>query len=263
MLIQPSAIPHCFVHSHRQYRPTLPSTIDPVLKVELHSHTSEDPCDYIPHTTRELIDRASQLGYGALAVTLHNRHYDPAPDQAYAQARGLLLIQGIERTIAGRHVLLINFPKESEAVESFDDLRALKRRHPRGLVIAPHAFYPIGSAMRADADRHADLIDAVEVNSLFTRWLDFNPPAVRWARANGKTVVGNTDLHMLEQLGTTFTLVDAPPDADAICDAIRAGRVELRSTALSTPRMVSIVVRMLFSGAVGVVRGVLRRPDVR
>jgi predicted metal-dependent phosphoesterase TrpH len=250
MQIQPLHQPHC----------PPPSTIrrGTVLKVELHAHTAQDPCDYIPHTTRELIDRASALGYAALAITLHDRHYDPAPDQAYAQARGLLLIQGIERTIEGRHILLINFSKESEAVASFDDLRALKRQHPSGLVIAPHAFYPIGTAVRADADRHPDVIDAVEVNSVFTSWLDFNPRAVRWARAHGKPVVGNTDLHRLDQLGTTFTLVDAPADADAICDAIRAGRVELRSNPLSTRRLASIVTRMLVGDAIMLVRRVLR-----
>ena len=227
-----------------------------MLKVELHAHTAQDPCDYVPHTTRELIDRASRLGYGALAITLHNRHYDPAPDQAYAQARGLLLIQGIERTVARRHVLLINFPKESEAVASFDDLRALKRRYPDGLVIAPHLFYPIPSAMRGDADRHADVIDAVEVNSVFTGWLNFNERAVRWARANGKPLVGNTDLHLLEQLGTTYTLVDVPSDAgaNAICAAIRGGRVELRSTPLSTLRAVSIFGRMELFGRIGRLR---------
>jgi predicted metal-dependent phosphoesterase TrpH len=226
-----------------------------VIKVELHAHTAEDPCDYIPHSTRDLIDRASRLGYGAVAITLHDRHYDPAPDQAYAQSRGLLLIQGIEKTIQGRHMLLLNFPAESEAVASFEDLRQLRARHPRGLVIAPHAFYPIGSAIGDDADRHADLIDAIEVNSMFTSWLDFNGRAVRWARANGKPVVGNTDLHLLEQMGTTYTLVDAPADADAICDAIRGGRVELQSTALPSWRAASIFVRMLVAGLIGKVRG--------
>jgi hypothetical protein len=226
-----------------------------VIKVELHAHTAQDPCDYIPHSTRELIDRASDLGYGAIAITLHDRHYDPAPEQPYAQSRGLLLIPGIERTIQGRHMLLLNFPAESEAVASFEDLRQLRARHPRGLVIAPHAFYPIRSAIGDDADRHADLIDAIEVNSMFTSWLDFNGRAVRWARANGKPVVGNTDLHLLEQLGTTYTLVDAPPDADAICDAIRAGRVELQSTALPSWRAASIFVRMVIAGLIGKVRG--------
>ena len=226
-----------------------------MIKIELHAHTAQDPCDYISHTARELIDRAASLGYGALAITLHDRFYDPAPDQGYAQARGVLLIPGIERTIDGRHVLLVNFPAECEAVRSFDDVRTLKARHPRGLVIAPHAFYPIGTAMRGAVDRHADLIDAIEVNSMFLSWLDFNARAVAWARAHGKPVVGNTDLHVLEQLGTTYTLVDAPADADAICDAIRAGRIELRSNALPVWRATWTFGRMMISGVIGRLRG--------
>ncbi len=31
-----------------------------MLKVELHTHTSDDPADWIPHSARELIDRAAQ-----------------------------------------------------------------------------------------------------------------------------------------------------------------------------------------------------------
>ena len=232
-----------------------------MIKVELHAHTAQDPCDYIPHSTRDLIDRASRLGYGAIAITLHDRHYDPAPDQAYAQSRGLVLIPGIERTIQGRHMLLVNFPAEAEAVASFEDLRQLRTRHPRGLVIAPHAFYPIGSAIGADADRHADLIDAIEVNSMFVTWLDYNARAVRWARAKGKPLVGNTDLHLLYQLGTTYSLVDAPADADAICEAIRAGRVELRSSPLPIWRAAWIFAWMVVAGVIGKIRLKIRRPS--
>ncbi|MGH9373296.1 MAG: PHP-associated domain-containing protein, partial [Vicinamibacterales bacterium] len=177
----------------------------PVLKVELHAHTGLDPVDYIPHTTRQLIDRAAALGYGALAVTLHDRYYDPLADREYARERGIVLIPGIERTIQRRHILLLNFPSDSAMVSSFDEVRALKRRYPRGLVIAPHAFYPTPSAMGPEANGCEDLIDAVEVNSMFTPWLNFNRRAIRWARARGKPLVGNTDLHLLEQLGTTYT----------------------------------------------------------
>ena len=168
-----------------------------MLKVELHAHTANDPCDYIPHSTRDLIDRASALGYDALAVTLHDRYYDPADDRDYASGKGVLLIAGVERTLASRHVLLVNFPPESATVRDFADIRDLKARHPHGLVVAPHAFYPIGSALRRDVERWADVIDALEVNSMFTRWLNFNSRAVRWARAHGKPLVGNTDLHLL------------------------------------------------------------------
>ena len=39
------------------------------LKVELHTHTDDDPVDRIPYTIFDLIDRAASLGYGALEVT--------------------------------------------------------------------------------------------------------------------------------------------------------------------------------------------------
>lgn len=230
-----------------------------MIKTELHAHTALDPVDYIPHTTRDLIDRAAALGYGALAVTLHDRYYDPVDDADYARSRGIVLIPGIERTIDRRHVLLLNFPAECAAVKSFADVKALKDRHPRGLVIAPHAFYPTPSALYSYVDRFADLIDAVEVNSMFTRWLDFNSRAVRWARQHRKPVVGNTDLHVLEQLGTTYSLVEAEANADAICAAIRAGRVHARSSALSMVRAGWLMSRMLLGGAIGRVRAVVRR----
>lgn len=230
-----------------------------MIKTELHAHTALDPADFIPHSTRDLIDRAAALGYGAVAVTLHDRYYDPADDAEYARARGVVLIPGIERTIERRHVLLLNFPAECAAVQSFEAVRALKARHPRGLVVAPHAFYPIPSAMYSCLDRFGDLIDAVEVNSMFTRWLDFNSPAIRWAREHGKPVVGNTDLHVLEQLGTTYTLVEADAEADAICEAIRAGRVQVRSSALSVVRAGWLISRMLLGGAIGRLRALVRR----
>jgi predicted metal-dependent phosphoesterase TrpH len=222
-----------------------------VLKVELHAHTDRDPLDRIGHSVRDLIDRAASLGYQALAVTLHNRYFDPVDDAAYARERGIVLVRGIERTINHRHVLLVNFPAACADVRSFDDIAALKRHSPCGLVIAPHPFYPITSALRGDLESHADLVDAVEVNSMYTRFVNFNHRAIRWARAHGKPLVGSTDLHLLDQMGTTYTLVNAEADATAICEAIRAGRVEVRSEPLSTVRAGWIFARMVVSGLMG------------
>ena len=175
-----------------------------MLKVELHTHTSDDPEDPIRHTPRQLIDRAAALGYGALAITLHNRYTgDPALTE-YARSAGLTLLTGIERTIEGRDVLLVNVPAEAAQAAGFDDLRALKRRFPTGLVVAPHAWFPMGHSLGPMLmDRHADLWDAVEVNAFHVRGLDFNRPARRWAQARGVPLVGNCDVHQLDQLGTT------------------------------------------------------------
>jgi predicted metal-dependent phosphoesterase TrpH len=208
------------------------------IKVELHAHTADDPVDRIPHSTTELIDRAEELGYGALAVTLHRRQLDLTGLAAYASERGLVLIPGVEASIGGRHVLLINFPADADEVRSFEDVARLKRRAPRGLVVAPHPFFPAGSCLRGLMDVHADLFDAVEYNAMYAAGLDFNRRAVRWAARHRKPLVGNCDVHRLHQLGTTYSLVDAESNADAICDAIRSGRVRLESRPLAWPTAV-------------------------
>jgi predicted metal-dependent phosphoesterase TrpH len=204
-----------------------------MLKIDLHTHTSDDPSDRVPYSTCDLIDRAAELGFDALAVTLHDRQLDPAPWRSYAKARGVILIPGIERTIEGRHVLLLNFSRAAESVESFADLTRLKQRESAGLVIAPHPFFPAGSALLGCMNLHADLFDAVEYNAMFTSLVNFNVLGERWARRHGKPMVGNGDVHRLEQLGTTYSLVDAAPDPDAICAAIAAGRVEVKARPLS------------------------------
>jgi predicted metal-dependent phosphoesterase TrpH len=221
-----------------------------VLKVELHAHTDQDPADRIAHTTDDLIDRAAELGYDALAVTLHDRYFDPAVHAAHAARRGVMLLSGIERTIEGKHILLINFPEAVARVDTFADVRALKAR-TNGLVVAPHPFYPVPSALRSVLDREVSLVDAVEVNAMFTAAIDFNGAAVSWARANNKPLVGNTDLHLLEQMGTTYSLVDAERNADAICAAVRAGRVEVEREALSIVRAATIFTKMWWGGLLG------------
>jgi predicted metal-dependent phosphoesterase TrpH len=211
-----------------------------MLKVDLHTHTADDPSDRIPYQTHELIDRAAALGFHSLAVTLHDRQLDVEPYREYAAKRGVVLIPGIERTIEGRHVLLLNYSRTAEAVDSFEALADLRERE-QGLVIAPHPFFPAASALRGALTRHAQLFDAVEWNAMFTRRINFNLPAAHWARRHGKPIVGNGDVHRLEQLGTTYSLVDAKPDAGAICDAIAAGRVRF----VATPHSLFTVTRLM------------------
>jgi len=220
-----------------------------MLKVELHTHTADDPVDRIPHTTLELIDRAAALGYDALAITLHEQQLDLGRFAPYAADRGLVLIPGVERTIEGRHVLLLNFKRGTEDVRTFSDLARLKSSQ-RALVIAPHPFFPGSVCLRDDLERHANLFDAVERNAMFTRGVDFNRRAERWAARHGKPVVGNCDVHRLRQLGTTYSLVDATRNADAICEAIAEGRVRVESRPLAWTEAARVMSGMWF-GSIG------------
>jgi predicted metal-dependent phosphoesterase TrpH len=220
-----------------------------MLKVELHTHTSDDPIDRIPYTVTQLIDRAVTLGYHALGITLHERQLDLRPFTAYAAERGIVLIPGIERTIQGRHVLLLNFRSGAEEVRTFEDLARLKRRLP-GLVVAPHPFFPLPNCLSGYLDRHPALFDAVACNAMFTAWVNFNRRAEHWAARNNKPVVGNCDVHQLRQLGTTYSLIDAAPHPDDICTAIVAGRVRVESRPLTWIEAARIVSAMWFSDCV-------------
>lgn len=206
--------------------------------------------DRIPYSTHQLIDRAAALGYDALAITLHDCQLDVQPLAAWAAERGVVLIPGIERTVEGCHVLLLNFPGDAvDRMRTFDDVRRLKQDH-RGLVIAPHPYFPGLHSLFGALNRHADIFDAVERNAMYTASLDFNRPAERWAHAHNKPVVGNGDVHRLEQLDTTYTLVDAERDPAAICAAVAAGRVRLVTRPLTWGTAVRLVTVILASSFV-------------
>jgi len=219
-----------------------------MLKVDLHTHTADDPHDRISYSAFDLIDRAASLGYNALAITLHDRQIDLRPLAPYAEERGIVLIPGIERTVQGRHVLLLNFRNGTETVQTFDDIARLKRRMPNGLVVAPHPFFPAGSCLRGLMDRHAQVFDAVECNAMFTRQVDFNRRAERWAAEHGKPLTGNGDVHRLEQLGTCYSLVDAEADADTICQAIAAGRVRVERRPLTCVQAARLCADLVLGG---------------
>jgi predicted metal-dependent phosphoesterase TrpH len=218
-----------------------------VLKVDLHLHTAEDPEDDIVHDAQTLVERARDLGFDALAITLHNRQLADARLFDYAEDLGITLIPGIERSIEGRHVLLINFPPAVENVTSFADLAALKSR-THGIVIAPHPFFPHPSSLLDRMTANADLFDAVEWSYFWTRGINFNAKAATWAASHGKPLVGNSDLHDMRQFGRTCSLVFGERSADGVCHAIREGRVSVHTTPAPKSELTRVVTGMFRRG---------------
>ena len=191
-----------------------------MLKVELHAHTADDPVDRHPaHQPRA--DRSS----GGARLRCARDH--PARTAARFAAAAFPMRPSAASCSsrvsngpfkAGMSCCSISTRTRSRC-STFDDLARLKKRQ-RGLVVAPHPFFPSTSCLWGLLDRHRDLFDAVEYNAMFTASVNFNRAAERWAARHGKPLVGNGDVHRLHQLGTTYSLVDAVPDADAICAAI-------------------------------------------
>jgi len=205
-----------------------------MLRGDFHHHIDADPIDghFVGHTAGELVDRAAAIGLQVLAITCHESMPYGEDVVRYAAQRGVVLLRGMEATVEGHHVLLLNFRDWPAGKCTMADIAV--RKTPGALVIAPHPFYPTGIAGGATLAAHRRLFDAVEFSGMYTALTrQFNGRAMAYAAAADLPVVGNSDTHFLWQVGRTFTEIDAEPEPTAIVDAIRRGRVRLVTRPLS------------------------------
>src|SRR6266571_590636 len=135
------------------------------IKVDLHIHTLDDPKDAVDYSAQQLLARAHSLGFGVLAITLHDAVFDRQEVFADATAMGILLIPAAEVRLCGADVIVLNVtPKEIAALKNFDDLRELRaRRGSSVFIIAPHPFYVFGSSIGARLLEEIDCFDAIEL----------------------------------------------------------------------------------------------------
>src|SRR5213594_4870628 len=93
-------------------------------KTDLHIHTLDDPKDAVDYSVHQLLARARSLGFGVLAITLHDAVFDRQEVFADAAAMGILLIPAAEVRLCGAHVLVLYVTGEEIArLKDFDDLR--------------------------------------------------------------------------------------------------------------------------------------------
>src|SRR2546423_2350794 len=102
------------------------------IKVDLHIHTLDDPKDVLDYSAHQLLERAKQLGFGVLAITLHDTVFDRAEVFADAAGMGILMIPAAEVRLQGADIILLNVTaNEVATLKDFDDVRQLRAQ--RGL----------------------------------------------------------------------------------------------------------------------------------
>jgi len=212
-----------------------------VLKVDLHTHTGGDPQDRIRYSSRALIDRAARLGFQALAITNHNAVSHSEDLAAHAAGRGLLLLPGAEITAEGCHILVINprFPVDPARRYALADIPRLKT--PDSLWIAPHPYFFIFQSLGRRVEELLPHFDAIEIGSFHNRLIDFNRPARRLAARSGKPLIGTSDCHTRLQMGRTYSLIEADLSMASIIAAVKAGRVEVRTSPLPLTLMAAVI----------------------
>ncbi|HEO71552.1 MAG TPA: hypothetical protein ENN80_09835 [Candidatus Hydrogenedentes bacterium] len=196
------------------------------LKADLHTHCADDPKDVLGYSAEALIDAAAQLKYDVLAIACHERVVAGDRLTRYAGQRGIVLIPAVEHLVEGKHVLVLNPSDKHLHARTFGELR--RARENQSAVIAPHPYFHTSVCLGAALRKHIDVFDAIEYSSFYFRWLNLNRKAVRVAEEHGLPVIGTSDAHRLYS-DDTFTWIDAEPAAEAVIEAVRAGRVELSS----------------------------------
>ena len=200
------------------------------LKADLHLHTAEDPNDRVSYTAKELISKAADEGFEVLAITNHQCLTFNQKLSAYARERGILLIPGMEINVRHRHVLLLN-PPGGKKVSDFSSLSSLRR--PDRLIMAPHPYFPNPRSLNGHLLKNLEVFDAIEYCHFYSSRINFNQKAVTLSKLHGIPLVGNSDTHFLPQLGTTYSLIYAEKEPEAIFEAIRQRRVEIVTRPLS------------------------------
>jgi len=217
-----------------------------ILKIDLHTHTSEDPSEPIPYDTFQLIDRASERDYDVIAITNHNTVTYNQEVAKYAEHRGILLLPGIELRIPRKHILIINpsfqiVPRDIQV----EELATIKS--PNSLLIAPHPFFPGGSSLGTMLLKHISFFDAVEFCHCYNHSINFNKKAIDVAGRYNLPLVGTSDCHNLREFGTTYSLVEAEKNPYSVINAVKEGKIEIKTTPLSIPAMSRIAINFILA----------------
>jgi predicted metal-dependent phosphoesterase TrpH len=179
------------------------------IKVDLHIHTLDDPKDIIDYSAHQLLERAKQLGFGVLAITLHDAVFDRAEVFADAAEMGILLIPAAEVRLQGADIILLNVSASEVAqLRNFDDVRQLRAR--RGLSIftfAPHPFYVLGGSIGERLLDEIDCFDAIELCHFHKGFFNLNRRAVKVAAQFGKPLIATSDAHQLHAFGRHYTSI--------------------------------------------------------
>ena len=211
------------------------------LKIDLHIHTREDSGNKAPYTAFQLIDIACHKGFDAIAITNHSPLHPFDRYKAYAQERGLLLIPGIEKEINNKHVLCINMLHDK--IYTLSDIRRQKQKE--SLVIAPHPFFPGMQSLGKRLEQYADCFDAIEYCHFYSPRFNFNQEAIRFAHKHQLPMIATSDAHILEQFGSSYSIVYGEKSISGIIHAVKTGQITCVAPPLTLAKMIIIYLKIL------------------
>jgi len=221
------------------------STKEDWVKIDLHIHTLDDPKNAVDYSAHQLLESASELGFGVLAITLHDAVFDRKEVFADAAAMGILLIPATEVRLCGGDVIVLNVTAEEVAqLKDFDDLRLLRARRGNSVfTIAAHPFYVFGGSIGSRLLAEIDCFDAIEFCHFHLGLFNPNRRAKRVAARFDKPLIATSDAHRLHAFGRHYTSIPKPPalTVENVFAALRSGPLRLTSPPCSFNDLLSAI----------------------
>src|SRR5437016_9407455 len=215
------------------------------VKIDLHIHALDDLKDAVDYSAHQLLERAESLGFGVLAITLHDAVFDRKEVFADAATMGILLIPAAEMRLCGADVIVLNVTSEEVAqLRNFDDLRRLRAQRGSSIfTIAPHPFYILGGSIGARLFAEIDCFDAIELCHFHIGLFNPNHRAKRVASRFGKPLIATSDAHRLHAFGQHYTSIPMPPalTVENVFAALRNGPLRLTSPPCSFTDLASAI----------------------
>jgi predicted metal-dependent phosphoesterase TrpH/glycosyltransferase involved in cell wall biosynthesis len=169
------------------------------IHVDLHMHTDHSPDCATPVPT--LLDTASRVGLGAIAVTDHNEISGALAARELANGIKVIVAEEIKTADQGEVIGLFIEEKIPRGMTLQDTIAEIRRQG--GLVYVPHPFDRMHSV--PDYEHLLDVvedIDAIEVFNPRVAFAAFNDEAARFA-AKYRIVAGaGSDSHVAQGLGS-------------------------------------------------------------
>ncbi|WP_101294213.1 CehA/McbA family metallohydrolase [Halegenticoccus soli] len=219
-----------------------------VVRIDAHVHSE---ASYDAETPVErVLERARDVGLDGVVVTDHDAVGESLRAAALAPEYGLIGIPGVEVSTADGHLLAVGVERAPEPGRPLAETAATVRSLG-GVAVVPHPFQRIRHGVRrrtlagsGDGGREADggekahegqgdgaggaPVDGIEIYNAHTLTGVRNAQAAAFARAHGLPGFGGSDAHRADLVGRAYTEVTVvaagPIDADAVVEAMRAGR---------------------------------------
>lgn len=200
--------------------------------------------DHIKYDEKEIIDIAAKQRYEVLAITNHAKVSWHEDSVKYAEEKGILLIPGIEIYLGRKHIVILNCPRKPGRFKSFSDLRKFKTEHPESFIFAPHPYYPAKSCLGNLLEENIDIFDGIEYCHFHLKYFDpFNKKALKIAKKHSKTIIANSDTHIIEQFGQCWTEVESEKKVSSIIKALKKGKTEIFTKPVSLLNFIRVIVK--------------------